>query len=764
MVNELIQGPIQLQGRGLARRPLGRYQTGEYSELTNAEVTTEGSIVPRQPVWMCGTGRLNELVPNAGNTFDIPIKSYKEGATLEGGANDSYVTGSTDPGIDFLTASTRFIGHYRGMVITAGLYGIMFSNSQDSIKPTYPAFSWNNFAFARQEAMDLIALGIDDRVVDNAFCYPIWMGEYRGKLYVVLSCNYSWALESPGNYDVAVLGELLVGYIDIDIEVSVTDFLTGLQLGDFTFSTIDEFQNFSGPGAGTPSILFTDEFDYYSQLDDYFLRKVPTGIKAFIHQDRLWLLTDRHIYWSVTADFTQWQGTYEAADIENEAGFISYDDEMTDAVPLMDSIYMVSRNRVYYLNGVSSLTSDPSSVSQLVISEDIGSTSCVEYEGSVFFVRGDALWSISGTNISKIMDLNLGIFDSPVGESFDDIEIPIRYFNKAKIHIKLGIKDNCLVIGFGYKFGLALPYIVENEEASGFFSNSYTKFFSKHTYFLNLDTGSIHLFKGNFGAGDLTDFMSIPGSFAFKGVSYSEYTQSSSQFYMLFSTNEIPETDWEDGYSEPEVIGSVVYGIPYYMDSNSTDNIADSRGCVDLVNIESYVPFKIKGAYYVDDDGYEDGDTYFRMYLRMFPICVEFPQYTPDGSKLFMKKFRSIVLEALAPKGNTDTPLILKVLTDPSAVGEEQQYDDINTFKGNTVERTVSGSQNDRLNLPDIYRFGLLLRLRDLSFRITNLDTESTVQTDSVWTYNNYKNSYWNITRATVLYSYTARASNKAND
>lgn len=368
----------------------------------------------------------------------------------------------------------------------------------------------------------------------------------------------------------------------------------------------------------------------------------PQIVSSFIHKERLWIVTENAVYFSKATDFTKWA-------VIDGGGLINInDDNINEAVPLGDTIYLACDNSIRNIT----YNIDPNDINDIVISNispGLGSQTVSVHDSVCYFVRNDTLYAVSGSSVSKVMDLNLGLIEvmSGVGSPFVASDLPASWqVGKVKLisyRRYLIIQNYCegwyestpsgSALGRDYsKFKHNIvdhtinntypPDAFNDIEANG---GAVDPVMRPHSaWFLNMDTGCIHRFSvtdqhaWNADPDPLNSLNhKCPGKISEFFVYPSSDIDGSGDILLLNTKTVVPlsaSPNYDTGYL-------------YALDPNASNSIDRSKRSFDQRRAH-------------------DG----KLQIYNTDMRVSINQFSPDDSEFFNKKFRSLLIEGSLPK------------------------------------------------------------------------------------------------------------------
>ncbi len=330
----------------------------------------------------------------------------------------------------------------------------------------------------------------------------------------------------------------------------------------------------------------------------------------FIHKERLWIMTSKGAYFSKATDpkvFTVPDG-----------GFFRFpEDELNYGVALNDNIYVMCDNSIHTIG----YSTDPNVDASVVkISDGLGSDWATIHEDSVYFVKGNNLYSINGSNVDIALDLGYGL--SSTNEWGDD-----TLFVTSRVLTRVFTYKNYLII----KHDRELPSRGVDAIDYRFYETHYmttVQDLGPNCFFLNMNNGSSHVFK-------FRDQYLMSGGEGAKG----RVTGNMGDFYLVGR--------------EDESNDNIMYMSSCYDTGISTGGYSD--GDSDVTITRGYM-------YYIKPD-YDMGNTAEPL-DRVWQIApfdkvwvspeaqIKIANYSPDGNKYYFKKFRNLLLEGEIPQVN----------------------------------------------------------------------------------------------------------------
>jgi hypothetical protein len=458
---------------------------------------------------------------------------------------------------------------------------------------------------------------------------------------------------------------------------------------------------------------YTDQ-TLFSRISTIADPKAPLVFKdAFIHKDRLWVVTEDELFFSKATDPLDFNVP--------EGGFIKIPGvQINSVIANRDHIYVIGNGSIHVITYVT----DPN-VDSVVreITGALGGDSACLYEDSVYTVRDDSLYLVSPNSVTKIMDLQIGLNAVP-GEytkiaSFGNY-IVFQRWRRNSYFFQLSGDFNDTNLPHSTKARSHPVGTGTYRDSSG--SNA----FKYHMFFLNMDTGSIHVLdfrdapeRTLLSQGYIADMELLP------------VEDGRNNFHLFFMTKCSNSADT----SLP--VGAAPYtGAVYSMQVSapSTDyyiNLLDE--CV---------------------EGTSSGGLYALRQVEP-AVDIEIKRYVPDGNEFKMKKFRSLLIQGQMPVGYTEGSEVPQ--------GLEIQYAFDNREYGTAVPLLTTYNDSNLLindhKRTDVspMRIPINQRARSISIRIKKKGNVILNNSD-------YRQN-WAIEDIKVLWGYTQRGPiNRAQD
>lgn len=429
------------------------------------------------------------------------------------------------------------------------------------------------------------------------------------------------------------------------------------------------------------SLLFTVAVDNHGMFG-----VAPFAYKKFFwHKDRLWIVTNRGVFFSKATDPTNFTAP--------DGGFFKFPDDLVkDALAHHDKIYIMGNDNLQYVTYVSDPNTDASVVS---ITTGVGGDALALHDDSVYLLRLDQLYLVEPNRVSKVFDLDLGIgtnADLQLTTYFDYIIICARTLGSTfDVGIEPLVKTPV--------WGETGEVVAEQSGNVPYYCNN---------FFLDMKNGVVTEFVyhentlGDFEVGEHHTTLSGPISWYL--VPFETDVFSGNSYYLWFQTS-------------------------------GTD-----------VNLGRVFSLRdIAKDYKSQDKGYEFAwDALDAQDWQSIPVLVEIDSYTPDGSEIWVKKFRSLGLEGEFPVALNDTASLSPTIAfayDNQAYGTAL---DINSDLG------FNDEANTRLPVP--IRVPLNQRARSVSIRIHHELLDSSLDLPAANEILRFE-----LTRATMFWTPTAR-------
>lgn len=402
------------------------------------------------------------------------------------------------------------------------------------------------------------------------------------------------------------------------------------------------------------SLLFTVAVDNHGMFG-----VAPFEYKKFFwHKDRLWIVTNRGVFFSKATDPTNFTAP--------DGGFFKFPDDLVkDAIAHHDKIYVMGNDNLQYITYVSDPNTDASVVS---ITTGVGGDALALHDDSVYLLRLDQLYLVEPSRVSKVFDLDLGITNGA------NLQLT-TYFDYIIICARAVSGDGIEPISKTPAWGETGEVIAEQWGNVPYFCN---------TYFLDMKNGVVTEFI--YHENSLDDYVvdsestTLSGPISWYLVPFE--TDASNYYYLWFQTSGT----------------NVTLGRVFTLKDIAKD-------------------FKS------EDKGYEFAwDALNAQEWQSIPILVEIDSFTPDGSEMWFKKFRSLTLEGQFPVALNDTAALSPTV---AFAYDNQAYTtalDINSDLG------FNDQANVRLPVP--IRVPLNQRARSVSIRFHHelLDPDTFVE------------------------------------
>lgn len=520
MGNLLEQAEVPLAGRGFFYRPAGSYMPGEYRRLVNVEVDLDGRLVSRRPATAVQT------IAGAEITWPQP-----QGVKFIGNLNEWAMYVSNDrPARPWCTV--REVPSY-------------------SIAPDTRVALWNGPATTTAHFADLA----NTRIVG--------FHRYNDRNYWVSKVFRATVAGAPMTALIQVLGYALA-----------TD----------NGNSADPAY-FDAPGGAIPTQRVTVATTAIASTTDptiHQLRAETEVVKTLMFRDRMWIATERTLYFSKATDPNIWAVP--------DGGFFRFPNQtITDVVAVGQALYIICEDSIWLLQ----YTTDPNTNANLAqISVGLGGDSATVYEDVVYFSRNDILYSCDNNRVNKVMDLG--------HNAASDI-------GATGYALRLHTWNNYII--FNYQ---AWAYQdVSGPAAVGFLQKSYP-------IPLNYDQGYIPIIWLNMQNGAQHQF------------DFKDQTAANSDLNSGRPVDFLPVPFKDSGDR------TILY---FHTGGNTLGGGLNSKGYA------YYIPwdndwFAFSGAWY------DATSTSADAVLTMSPtVDIEIDSYSPDDSEFTVKKFRSCLLE-----------------------------------------------------------------------------------------------------------------------
>lgn len=332
-----------------------------------------------------------------------------------------------------------------------------------------------------------------------------------------------------------------------------------------------------------------------------------------IHKDRAWIATKDTVYFSQDGDHSVWAAP--------DGGFIKFpNDNIKQIYALGDIIYVFCDSRIYAVTYNIDFNTDGE---VNIISAEVGGESACSVGDVIYTYKHGAIYAISGNNVSKVLDTNLRI---PYG--VDDL------IGNYVHSIKLAAFDNELYL-FMYRtrgtFMSAAPV--------NWFYNVYSDLKSYANE--NNDT---HLYKISLETGSTCRINLAPSLAKAQGQAVARLDPVDAYLVPFESNTNQPILYFLNAVTAGAATGFCVT----YPGANI---ISNSTGGFNEPNRDIVIGSNFNTTYF------------FTPYLR-----IKYKDFSPDGSKFNMKKFRSLLVEANIPKLSDAVNMTLNVYFGDSAV------------------------------------------------------------------------------------------------
>ena len=366
-----------------------------------------------------------------------------------------------------------------------------------------------------------------------------------------------------------------------------------------------------GYGGGSGPFVPTDPVE--SDTPVVRPEEFPLFQGSLIHKDRLWIFTKFKAYFSKVADFSIW-----TAPDGGMYNFLEYG--INAAVGHKDNIYIACENSVWVLN----YTSDPNTNASLrQISGSLGGDDICLNADTIYFARDDGLYTANDQTITRVLDLN--VFDvSKPNDPFDEYPpeaTPLRW--------KL-VSCNDYIIAYLVQWKYLLPLTLDTENTNGYPPKLTVEDSWKEmkyawqscpyvnglldqdqeiqdygAFFIQTNRGAISAFSINANL-YFNSFFFVPN----------EDARGQQVLYILMESNVINNGGFRAGaYAHFMDIG------PLEVSQNETADIVCYR----------------------EETG---ADLDYQLAYTGIPWIIEISDWSPDGSEMYMKRFRALVFEA----------------------------------------------------------------------------------------------------------------------
>jgi hypothetical protein len=444
--------------------------------------------------------------------------------------------------------------------------------------------------------------------------------------------------------------------------------------------------------------------NFYANFANYtvatlFSRPASEGdlvfVNAFIHKDRLWVVCEDQVWFSKPTDPLTFS-------VPN-GGFFKFPHvTINDACANKDNIYIIGNGSIEVIT----YTTDPNTDAVVRgVTGSLGGDSCCVHEDSVYTIKDEAIYYLSGSNVTKVYDLEVGFLTASG--------------NYTKI------------ASFG-------PYLV----------------------FLRWHRGSYEFgdFEGSFNeygfpAQSKTKSHPIGSSRLFDGTAY---RHAYHMFFLHMGTGAIHVVDFRDGYnvsSDPTLQGIVgdmmflpledgannfhLFMMTKQRDTSTASGTRGMRGSIYTMAINT--PPEGGQNSYLDE--YIENSSIGVNVKRSVEaqVDIEIRHYVPDGNEFNFKKFRNIMIQGKFPQ----EALQLQYAFDNREYGAPLT---IEPHYSNTLVPT-----DPRAFDIGPSRFPINQRARAISLRIKNKPN------DNVYSNGQGYWDSWSIEDVKILWQYTSR-------
>jgi hypothetical protein len=379
-VNPVEETPIQLPGRGFCFKPSGNYRPGEYAALDNVDISSDGTLIGRRGL-MFGVRRTADPINNGAGSF------------------------------------TKFIGSYKDRVIIATTDNRMYEQKWDSVN-SY----WSSELLSLVDPISILgALPAPAPVGANVSVNKIqfegfWT--YNGFNYLlVLHTHVSWTTVVAASRDWHMHQRLIV------IKKPITYTKAALP------NIIVEAINFQNVVVGD-CVVVNDRYDTKRLDDPGSNESLYSGVNGwpthyvknhFIFKERIWIATEDTLFGSKATDPFVWASP--------DGFFIKYPgQEIKCAVALENGIDIFCDSSIYSFG----YDIDPNTdASNILISNGLGAESAVVVGDTVYFVKDDSLYGLTGNNPEKVLDLQIQDELTPDNASNQSFIPKLGYYDDA---------------------------------------------------------------------------------------------------------------------------------------------------------------------------------------------------------------------------------------------------------------------------------------------------------------------------------------------
>lgn len=539
MVNqEKYVSAIPTESPGLVRRPAKKSFPGEFRKLLNAEFTTEGTIKSRPSAYFCGF-------------FQDTGSGVSDSGLPQLGTRTTHAT-----------RLAKIIGHIRPNVSFGTFYTV-----SEAISGTDPGSGATHQLFcATSHASELETNTALTTGYGFSFKFNSNKGSFPGG---VVHANVT-----PNNRK--FIGALYYNnsnYFIVSIPTAVgtlpdgTTGATTFGIWMITTTTIPKDGGTLVPAATYDTGIRVS----HNKIDN---------VEWSLHRERLWLVAGDSVYFSKTGDLLTWV-TPTTVSPDPDAGFFIFPGEdYFDLQGLGDMVYVSGPGQVKAINYATNPNTDGSVVP---VNTSFGGHSITAYGSNIYFVRFDALWSISGTSVSKVKDLDLGLVEGintsnlayinndPSGNSLLSVKVyPYRNYLIIRVVSPTNVSTFSSVFT-GHHIGsplceLSYPGSLGQYGAEPDYIGDYPRAIGQ-AYFVNMDNGATHEFGHRVGTTvgtsdiftDVSAMHVIPGHANYDEILYFN------DFYIDYDASQISA------------------GTTNYLDGVGTDSVLESATLLDAV-------------------------------------------------------------------------------------------------------------------------------------------------------------------------------------
>lgn len=548
MVNqEKYVSVIPQESPGLIKRPGKKSFPGEFRKLLNAEFTTEGTIKTRPSAYFCGFFQ-------------------DTGSGLTDTGNPQLGTRATHA-----TRLGKIIGHIRPNVNFGTYYTV-----SEAISGTDPGDGATHQLFcATSHASELET----DTALSTGYGFSFKFNSNKGSF----SSGFTHANINANNRKfIAALYYNNSNYFMVSMPTAVGTLPSGdtgaTEFGLWMVTTTSIPKN---GGTLTPAAIYDTGIRVSHD-------KIDT-VEWTLHRERMWVVTGNSVYFSKTGDLLTWR-VPSTVSPDPDAGFFNFPGEdYYDIQGLGDLMYVSGPGQIKAINYSANPNTDGSVTT---VNTQFGGHSITAYGSSIYFVRFDALWSVSGTSVSKVKDLDLGLVEgintsnlaylnnSPEGDSALSVKIyPYRNYLIIRVVSPVAISSYSETLT-GTTNGSPLAELSYPGSLGqyGTEPNDYIRLYPRvvgQAYFVNMDNGATHEFNHRVGhisdsIDDLGIFCDVSSMYVIPGHANYDETLYFNDFYINYNLSLIPAgtTNYLDGVGSDSVLEAstlldAVYRYPF---------------------------------------------------------------------------------------------------------------------------------------------------------------------------------------------------------